>query len=85
MDAVKSLSAMITPEELAELIAGQAEIDVDDWQEHTEYSGVDFNKDTDVVRWFWVRPLPPPEASCSSRGGGGAAAAAAAAATAATP
>ncbi|ODN77191.1 hypothetical protein L202_05714 [Cryptococcus amylolentus CBS 6039] len=45
--------------ELELLIGGMSEIDVDDWQKHTDYRG--YNPSDEVVEWFWkcVRSWPP--------------------------
>lgn len=41
--------------ELELLIGGMSEIDVDDWQKHTDYRG--YQQTDEVVQWFWkVRP-----------------------------
>ncbi|AAW44909.1 hypothetical protein CNBL0210 [Cryptococcus deneoformans B-3501A] len=37
--------------ELELLIGGMSEIDVDDWQKHTDYRG--YNPSDEVVEWFW--------------------------------
>ncbi|NXD32198.1 PUB1 ligase, partial [Spelaeornis formosus] len=37
--------------ELELLIGGMSEIDVDDWQKHTDYRG--YNPTDEVVEWFW--------------------------------
>lgn len=44
--------------ELELLIGGMSEIDVDDWQKHTDYRG--YNPSDEVVEWFWkiVRTWP---------------------------
>lgn len=44
--------------ELELLIGGMSEIDVDDWQKHTDYRG--YNPSDEVVEWFWkiVRSWP---------------------------
>ncbi|WVO14667.1 hypothetical protein L204_102304 [Cryptococcus depauperatus] len=44
--------------ELELLIGGMSEIDVDDWQKHTDYRG--YTPKDDVVEWFWkiVRTWP---------------------------
>ncbi|KAL7420115.1 hypothetical protein Q5752_005081 [Cryptotrichosporon argae] len=44
--------------ELELLIGGMSEIDVDDWQKHTDYRG--YNPSDEVVEWFWkiVRGWP---------------------------
>nr|ODN85521.1 E3 ubiquitin-protein ligase NEDD4 [Cryptococcus depauperatus CBS 7841] len=44
--------------ELELLIGGMSEIDVDDWQKHTDYRG--YNPSDEVVEWFWkiVRAWP---------------------------
>lgn len=45
--------------ELALLIGGISEIDVDDWKSHTEYRG--YNENEQVIKWFWecVTSWPP--------------------------
>ncbi|TNY21629.1 hypothetical protein DMC30DRAFT_196082 [Rhodotorula diobovata] len=44
--------------ELELLIGGMSEIDVDDWQKHTDYRG--YSQTDEVVQWFWkaVRSWP---------------------------
>lgn len=44
--------------ELELLIGGMSEIDVDDWQKHTDYRG--YNPSDEVIEWFWkiVRSWP---------------------------
>lgn len=44
--------------ELELLIGGMAEIDVDDWQKHSDYRG--WSESDQVIQWFWkiVRSWP---------------------------
>jgi len=57
--------------ELELLIGGMSEIDVDDWQKHTDYRG--YNPSDEVVEWFWqiVKAWPAERrvGCCSSRRG----------------
>jgi hypothetical protein len=60
------LLLMFDHQELEILLCGLPEINVDDWEAHTEYRG-DYKDDHQVIRWFWqivrewsqVRNLPP--------------------------
>ncbi|KAK3281897.1 hypothetical protein CYMTET_10338 [Cymbomonas tetramitiformis] len=49
---LKEMSRMLTPEELSALISGLASIELDDWEEHTEYTH-GLTRDSSEVRWFW--------------------------------
>ena len=44
--------AVFSPRELGTLIAGESDIDVDDWEAHTIYKS-GFKSDSREVRWFW--------------------------------
>lgn len=45
------------------LIGGLSDIDVDDWQKHTDYRG--YAADDQVVQWFWQVSEPLLAASCA--------------------
>jgi E3 ubiquitin-protein ligase HUWE1 len=53
----------LTPSELEELVCGKREIDVDDWERNTQYSG--YTATHQVIRWFWaaVREMTAEERS----------------------
>ncbi|KAH7828092.1 putative ubiquitin-protein ligase 1 [Monocercomonoides exilis] len=46
------LKDKFTPEELELMICGSPVIDVNDWMEHTMYTG-GFTKESQTVKWFW--------------------------------
>lgn len=54
----QELISVFDERELELLIGGMSEIDVDDWQKHTDYRG--YNPSDEVVEWFWkiVRSWP---------------------------
>jgi E3 ubiquitin-protein ligase NEDD4 len=54
----QELISVFDERELELLIGGMSEIDVDDWQKHTDYRG--YNPSDEVVAWFWkiVRSWP---------------------------
>ena len=51
---------IFTIEEFDFLLSGQNEIDLNDWQENTEYRG-GYNEQSDTIKFFWevLKELPP--------------------------
>lgn len=47
----QSLIQMFDEYELELLLSGMPEIDISDWEKHTEYSGYD--RQSPVIQWFW--------------------------------
>ena len=46
------LLVMFDHQELELLLCGLPEINVDDWEAHTEYKGA-YSEDNQIIRWFW--------------------------------
>merc|ERR1719160_2044352 len=49
---MKELRSLLSPAEVAQLLSGMGEIDVDDWETHSAYS-LGLSRDADIVKWFW--------------------------------
>eukprot|EP00928_Gymnodinium_smaydae_P068196 TRINITY_DN5125_c0_g1_i1.p1 TRINITY_DN5125_c0_g1~~TRINITY_DN5125_c0_g1_i1.p1 ORF type:complete len:335 (+),score=84.16 TRINITY_DN5125_c0_g1_i1:213-1217(+) len=57
-ELVQRIAELMSVKEIELLVCGADEIDVDDWEKHTQYEN-GYNKDSQPVVWFWeaVRAL----------------------------
>jgi len=46
------LRGLLSPAEVAQLLSGLGEIDVDDWERHSAYTQ-GFSRESDLSKWFW--------------------------------
>jgi len=49
---LQELRSLLTPSEVAQLLSGLGEIDVEDWEQRSAYAQ-GLTRDCDVVKWFW--------------------------------
>lgn len=56
---VQRIAELMTVKEIELMICGSEDIDVDDWEKHTQYEN-GFTHESQPVRWFWdvVRAMP---------------------------
>lgn len=60
-DLVDRITELMTVKEIELMVCGADEIDVDDWERHTQYED-GYTKDSQPVKWFWeaVRSMTEP-------------------------
>jgi len=49
---LQEVRGLLSPMEIAQLLSGLGEIDVDDWEEHTAYAH-GLSRNSELVKWFW--------------------------------
>lgn len=51
-DVVQRVGELMTPKEIELMVCGADDIDVDDWEKHTQYEN-GYSVESQPVRWFW--------------------------------